>query len=66
VVGVEVPVLKNITIKKCFEFFERDQDITVYDEFHYIYITLKETLNILGMQLKNATLLHFRRTFVSS
>ena len=63
-VGEEVLVLKNITIKKCFDFFERDQDITVYDEFHYVYITLKETLNILGMNLKNATLLHFRRTFI--
>jgi len=28
-------------------FFERDKDITVYDEFHYIYITIKETISIL-------------------
>ena len=64
--GEEVLVLKDITIKKYFDFFERDQDITVYDEFHYIYITLKETLNILGTHLINATLLHFRRTFIQS
>jgi hypothetical protein len=28
-------------------FFERDSDITYYDEFHYIYITIKETISIL-------------------
>jgi hypothetical protein len=27
-------------------FFERDQDITYYDEWHYIYITVKETIKI--------------------
>ena len=29
-------------------FFERDSDITYHDEFHYIYITLKETIKILA------------------
>jgi hypothetical protein len=29
------------------KFFERDQDITYYDEFHYIYITVRETISIL-------------------
>jgi hypothetical protein len=38
----EVPVLKRIL-----DIFERDQDITLYEEFHYIYITLKETISIL-------------------
>lgn len=33
-----------------------------YDEWVYIYITLKETLNILGTHLKNVTLFHFKRT----
>jgi len=34
-------------------FFERDQDITYYDEWHYIYITIKEAVSILinGNQL---------------
>ena len=36
-----------------FRFFERDQDITYYDEWHYIYITIKEAVSILinGNQL---------------
>lgn len=34
-------------MKKFFEFFERDSDITLYDEWHYVYITLKECLKIL-------------------
>jgi len=29
-------------------FFERDSDITLYDEFHYIYITLRETIKIIA------------------
>jgi len=47
-----VLVLKNITIKKCFEFFERDQDITLYDEWHYIYITLKELIEVIKTRNK--------------
>ena len=38
--------------KKWFDFFERDKDITYYDEFHYIYITLKEVAKILTINLK--------------
>jgi hypothetical protein len=34
-------------IKKILDILERDQDITVYEEFHYIYITLRETISIL-------------------
>jgi len=34
-------------IKKVIEFFERDSDITLYDEWHYIYITIKECIKIL-------------------
>jgi len=33
-------------IKKIIHFFERDKDITLYDEFHYIYITIRETIKI--------------------
>ena len=36
--------------KKIKEFFERDQDITYYDELNYIYITLKETIKIIMVQ----------------
>lgn len=48
------------------KFFERDWDITYQEEFNYIKITLKETLNIVSMHLKNATLRNFRRTFIQS
>jgi hypothetical protein len=34
-------------IKKIQNFLERDKDITYYDEFHYIYITFKELLEVL-------------------
>ena len=34
-------------IKKIIEFFERDSDITLYDEWHYVYITVNECLKIL-------------------
>ncbi len=39
-------------IKKIKSFFERDQDITYYDEFHYIYITLKELIKIIKTKNK--------------
>jgi len=40
-------------LKRMLDIFERDQDITLYEEFHYIYITIKETISILrnGNQL---------------
>ncbi len=34
-------------IKKILIILERDQDITYYDEFHYIYITLKELIKVI-------------------
>ena len=34
-------------ISKLRKFFQRDQDITFYDEFHYIYITFKELIRII-------------------
>lgn len=33
--------------RKWFEFLERDKDITYYDEFHYIYITLRELIEVI-------------------
>ena len=35
-----------------FKFFERDQDITFYDEWHYIYITLKELVKVIRTKNK--------------
>lgn len=34
-------------INKIKHFLERDQDITFYDEFYYIYITLKELMRVI-------------------
>ena len=34
-------------IKKILIILERDSDITYYDEFHYIYITLKELVEVI-------------------
>lgn len=39
-------------IKKIIHFFERDKDITLYDEFHYIYITLRELIEVIKTQNK--------------
>ncbi len=39
-------------IKKIKSFFERDKDITLYDEFHYIHITLKELLKVIKTKNK--------------
>ena len=45
---------------------EMKNKTTLKEQFHYIYITFQEILNICGMNITNATLLHFRRTFVQS
>jgi len=34
-------------IKKIIHFFERDKDISVYDEFDYIFITLRELIEVI-------------------
>ena len=34
-------------VKRILNFFERDKDITVYDEMHYIYITFKELIKVI-------------------
>ncbi len=39
-------------IKKLRELLERDSDITYYDEFHYIYITLKELIDVIKTRNK--------------
>jgi hypothetical protein len=39
-------------VKKILNFFERDSDITVYQEFHYIYITLKELVEVIKTKNK--------------
>jgi len=39
-------------IKKIKHFLKRDSDITYGDEFHYIYITLKELLKVIKTKNK--------------
>ena len=34
-------------IQKIKHFLKRDKDITYYDEFHYIWICFRETVNII-------------------
>jgi hypothetical protein len=34
-------------IKNLQHFLQRDSDITYYEEFHYIYITLKELVKVI-------------------
>ena len=43
-------------IKRLQNFLQRDQDITLYEEFHYIYITIKETISILRNNSNTGTL----------
>jgi hypothetical protein len=39
-------------LKRILDIFERDQDITLYEEFHYIYITLKELIEVIKTKNK--------------
>ena len=39
-------------IKRILKILERDFDITYYDEFHYIYITLKELIKVIKTKNK--------------
>ena len=43
----------RINIKNIRHFMERDSDITYGDEFHYIYITLRETIKIVIQKYGN-------------
>jgi len=38
--------------EKWIEFIKRDEDITYYDEFHYIYITVKELIEVIRTKNK--------------
>jgi len=39
-------------INKIREALQRDSDITYYEEFHYIYITLKELIEVIRTRNK--------------
>jgi hypothetical protein len=39
-------------INQILDILKRDHDITVYDEFHYIYITLKELVEVIRTRNK--------------
>jgi hypothetical protein len=39
-------------IKKISHFLKRDQDITYYEEFHYIFITLVELVEVIRTRNK--------------
>lgn len=45
----------NTIIKKLKWIFERDKDISLYDEFHYIYITIEELIKIILYNIKTNT-----------
>ena len=45
-------LVKLKMIKKILHFLERDKDITLYDEFHYIYITLEELVKVIQTRNK--------------
>lgn len=42
----------NYLIKKIKWILKRDKDITYYDEFHYIYITLRELIEVIKTKNK--------------
>jgi hypothetical protein len=39
-------------MNKVKRFLQRDKDITYYDEFHYIFITLRELIKIIRSRNK--------------
>ena len=39
-------------MNKVKRFLQRDKDITYYDEFHYIFITLRELIRIIRSRNK--------------
>jgi hypothetical protein len=45
-------LVRKKMINKIKYFLERDSDVTYYDEFHYIYITLKELIEVIKMKNK--------------
>jgi hypothetical protein len=40
-------IYQSMNLFKFLKFFERDKDITYYDEFHYIFITIVELIKVL-------------------
>ena len=44
-------VMKSL-VKKIKHFLKRDSDVTYYHEFHYIYITLKELIEVIKTKNK--------------
>jgi hypothetical protein len=40
-------IYQLMNLFKFLKTFERDKDITYYDEFHYIFITLKELIEVI-------------------
>ena len=49
---------------KILNFLLRDSDITYKTEFHYIFITIRETINIFSSHIKDATLSKLKGTSV--
>jgi hypothetical protein len=45
-------------------FLERDSDITSYDEWHYIFICLRELIDIINFHIKNGIVSRSRRLSV--
>jgi hypothetical protein len=50
-----MPAKRNI-IENITHFMKRDSDITYKAEFHYIYITLRETISIFKKNLTDVAL----------
>jgi len=44
--------VKRKMLKKIKHFLQRDQDITLYDEWHYIVITLRELVEVIKTKNK--------------
>lgn len=40
-------IYQSMNLFKFLKRFQRDKDITYYDEFHYIFITVRELVKIL-------------------
>ena len=45
-------LVKRKMLKKIKHFLQRDQDITLYDEWHYIFITLRELVEVVKTKNK--------------
>ena len=44
--------VRNKMWKRILDIFERDSDITYSDEFHYIYITIRELVEVIKTKNK--------------